>query len=198
VSNTFYDYSNRTGVRPISWEDLFAICKALALAVSEYDPQVILGIARGGMFPGTLLCQLLQIEFYPIRLTRRVEGEVRYNQPVWLLKPPRYIQERRVLIVDEICDSGETLAMAREETLASGATDVRTAVLYAHTRGQEIPDYVGIVTDELILNPWDREMLHDGEFILHPEYAWALEQQGIVADSSLLLGIEPVKLARES
>jgi hypothetical protein len=177
---------------------MFGICKGLALAVSQYDPQVILGIARGGMYPGTLLCHLLQIEFYPIRLTRRVEDEVRYNHPVWLLKPPRYIQERRVLIVDEICDSGETLAMAREETLIAGATDVRTAVLYAHVRGQDIPDYVGIVTDELLLNPWDREILRDGEFILHPEYRWAVEQQGIAPEPSLLLGIEPVKLARES
>jgi hypoxanthine phosphoribosyltransferase len=177
---------------------MFGICKGLALAVSQYDPQVILGIARGGMYPGTLMSHLLQSEFYPIRLTRRVEDEVRYNQPVWLLKPPRFVQECRVLIVDEICDSGETLAMAREETLLAGATDVRTAVLYAHVRGQDLPDYVGIVTDELLLNPWDREILRNGEFILHPEYRWAVEQQGIAPEPSLLLGIEPVKLARES
>lgn len=197
MSNTSYDYASRAGVKPISWEDMFGICKGLALAASKYDPEVILGVARGGLYPGTLLSHLLQTEFYPIRLTRRVDDVVRYNQPVWLVKPPRYVQERRVLIVDEICDSGETLAMVKEETLISGASDVRAAVLYAHVRGKDIPDYVGIVTDELLLNPWDREILRDGEFVLHPEYIGALEQQGIAPESSLLLGIEPVKLARE-
>jgi hypoxanthine phosphoribosyltransferase len=197
MSSTSYDYANRAGVRPISWDAMFAICKGLALAASKYDPEMILGVARGGMYPGTLLSHLLQKEFYPVRLTRRVNDVVRYNQPIWSVRPPATIKGQRVLIVDEICDSGETLAMVKDEALKVGASEARIAVLYAHIRGKDIPDYVGIVTDELLLNPWDREILKDGRFVFHPEYVGALEQQGIAPEPSLLLGVEPVKLARE-
>jgi hypothetical protein len=46
----------------------------------------------------------------------------------------------------------------------------------------------------LILNPWDREILRYGEFILHPEYAYALQKQGLSSD--LPVNIEPVKPAK--
>lgn len=197
MSDRPYDYANRAGVQSISWEAMFGICKGLALAASKYDPEVILGVARGGMYPGTLLSHLLRKEFYPVRLTRRVNDVVRYNQPIWSIRPPESIKGQRVLIVDEICDSGETLMMVKDEALKAGVSDARVAVMYAHVRGKDIPDYVGIVTDELLLNPWDREILVDGQFVFHPEYVGALEQQGIAAEPSLLLGIEPVKLARE-
>jgi adenine/guanine phosphoribosyltransferase-like PRPP-binding protein len=67
MSTPFYAYDNRQGVLPISWEDFFSLCKGLALAVAPYQPEVILGIARGGLYPAILLSHLLQAEFYPIR-----------------------------------------------------------------------------------------------------------------------------------
>jgi len=66
-----YAYSTRTGVRPISWEDFHGICKALALAVSHFQPEVIVPIGRGGYYPGTLLAHLLRVEIYPVRVSRR-------------------------------------------------------------------------------------------------------------------------------
>ena len=50
----------------------------------------------------------------------------------------------------------------------------------------------------LILNPWDREILQEGKFVFHPEYVHALAQQGMVADHSLLLGLDPLPLAKGS
>jgi hypothetical protein len=79
--------------------------------------------------------------------------------------------------------------MARDEVIALGAREVRTAVMYAHERGKEIPDYAGIISDALILNPWDREIFKDGEFMPHPEYVDAFEQQGISPAPPFLLEI---------
>jgi hypothetical protein len=54
---------------------------------------------------------------------------------------------------------------------------VRTAALYAHSWASPHPYYVGLVSDALLVNPWDREILQDGEFVQHPEYTAAIQAQ---------------------
>jgi hypoxanthine phosphoribosyltransferase len=192
-----YRYQNREDVLPISWNDFHGICKALAKSVSGYQPEIILAIGRGGFYPGTLLAHLLQVEMYPIRLSRRVNDIVEYEQPQWLLEPPQLIRKKAVLIVDEICDSGETLKLVQEKTFELGARSMKSAVLYSHSWKATVPDYIGVITDALILNPWDREILKDGEFEFHPEYLGALESQGLKPDSKLLIDATRFRLAKE-
>ncbi len=197
MSQNSYDYSTRKGVHPISWEDFHGICKALALSVSHFHPEIILPIGRGGYYPGTLLAHLLQIEIYPVRVSRRVNDLVKYTEPQWLVAPPAEIAGHRVLIVDEICDSGGTILMVKEKVLALGASLVKSAVLYAHTKAVSVPDYIGIITDELLLNPWDREILREGEFQFHPEYVEALMHQGMEAKAEMLIPATVIRLAKE-
>ena len=197
MSQNSYDYSTRKGVHPISWEDFHGLCKALALSVSHFQPEVILPIGRGGFYPGTLIAHLLQIEIHPVRVSRRINDVVKYEEPQWILAPPAEIVHQRVLVVDEICDSGETLLMLKEKCLALGASLVKSAVLYAHTKAVHIPDYIGIITDELLLNPWDREVFRDGEFHFNPEYAEALKHQGLETDQDLLIPATLFRLAKE-
>jgi uncharacterized protein len=106
------------------------------------------------------------------------------------------VQGRRVLIVDEISSTGETLHMVREKVLLLGAAYVRTAVLYAHSWGVDEPDYIGLISDALLMNPWDREVLRDGVFEFHPEYAGALAEQGLSPDPSLLIAATSFRAAK--
>jgi hypoxanthine phosphoribosyltransferase len=192
-----YDYATRKGVHPISWEDFHGICKALALSVSHFRPEIILPIGRGGYYPGTLLAHMLQIEIYPVRISRRINDVVKYNEPQWIITPPAEIVHRRVLVVDEICDSGETILIVKEKCLALGAALAKSSVLYAHTKAVHVPDYIGIITDELLLNPWDREVFRNGGFHFNPEYVDALRQQGVEAKSELLIPAKVFRLAKE-
>jgi hypoxanthine phosphoribosyltransferase len=189
-----YDYANRQGIHPISWEDFHGICKGLAQAVYSYRPQIILAIGRGGYYPGTLLAHILQIEIFPVRVSRRVKDVVKYKKPRWLVKPPPVVKANRVLIVDEICSSGETISMVKKETEELGAEQVKSAVLYAHTWGAAVPDYIGLITDALLLNPWDREIFRDGTFQFHPEYVSGLAFQGLAPDASLLIDAPVFKI----
>ncbi|HEX6386031.1 MAG TPA: phosphoribosyltransferase family protein [Anaerolineae bacterium] len=191
-----YDYTTRKGVYPISWEDFHGICKALAKAVARFEPEIVLPIGRGGYYPGTLLSHMLQVEIYPVRVSRRINDVVKYESPQWLLEPPVLVKDRRVLIVDEICGTGETISLVKGKVESMGARDVRSAVMYAHTWGVAVPDYIGLVTDALLLNPWDREILKDGVFLFLPEYVEALADQGIEADSSLLINATQFELAK--
>jgi hypoxanthine phosphoribosyltransferase len=191
-----YDYENRAGIHPISWRDFHGLCKGLAVAVSGFQPEIILPIGRAGYYPGTLIAHMLQVELYPVRLSRRVKDVIIYQSPQWFVDPPTAVKGQRVLIVDEICSTGETITVVKEKVEAMGAMAVESAVLYAHTKGASVPDYIGLITDELLLNPWDREILRDGTFRFHPEYAEALTQQGLKAGATLLIDAPMIEIAK--
>jgi len=196
MSSNPYDYVNRQGVRPISWEEFHGLCKGLVAASASFQPEIILPIGRGGYYPGTLMAHLLQAEVYPIRLSRRVNNIIKYKKPRWLLEPPPLVKGRRVLIVDEISSSGETITLVKDKLAALGAAAVRSAVLYAHTKGVDIPDYIGLISDALLLNPWDREIWRDGRFGFNPEYVQALREQGMEANASLLIDAGVIRPAK--
>jgi hypoxanthine phosphoribosyltransferase len=196
MSNNPYDYENRSGIRPISWEDFHGICKGLALAIMPWQPEIIVPVGRGGYYPGTLLAHMLQVEVYPVRVSRRVQDVVTYQEPRWLVEPPAVVKGRRVLVVDEISSSGETIVIVKQKVAAMGAQAVRSAVLYAHGKGVSVPDYIGLISDDLLLNPWDREILREGQFQVHPEYVGALAEQGVVADESWMIEAPMVEAAK--
>ncbi len=185
MSLNYANYETRQGVQPISWQDFHSICRGLALAAAKYDPQVILGIARGGLYAGTLISHLLRKDFYAVYLSRRRADQKVSEQPQWLVRPPEIVRGQRVLVVDEISSSGETLRMVREELARLGAGESRCAVMYAHSWGVETPDYIGLVSDGLLINPWDREIVQDGRIVFHPEYEYALRLQNIPPDQVL-------------
>ena len=196
MTDPSYDYATRAGVRPISWDDFHGLVKALAVAVAPWRPEMVLPVLRGGAYPGALLAHTLQIEVYPVRLSRRQDDVVVRQTPQWLVEPPAAVRGQRVLVVDEMCSSGQTLAMVKERALALGAAEARTATLYAHTWGADAVDYTGLISDALVLNPWDREIWRDGAFVFHPEYAEALAEQGVAAGDSLLISATPFVVAK--
>lgn len=191
-----YDYDNRTGVLPIAWEDMHGICRALAAAVGPLQPDLILPLGRGGFYPGTLLAHLLRVEVYPVRVSRRKHDTVVHDDPQWLLRPPAAVMGQRVLVVDEICSTGGTLSLVKDTVLAMGAAVVWSAVLYAHSWSTAVPDFIGVVSDALILNPWDREIWHNGAVVPHPEYVAALAQQGIEMTTAWLIAAPEYGLAK--
>lgn len=190
-----YSYAERRGVRDVSWTDFYGLCKGLALAAAAFRPDVVVGLLRGGVYPAMQIAHLLRTDFLAVRLTRRVRDEVVRADPLWLVRPDATVAGRRVLVVDEVCDSGQTLRMARDEVLRAGAAGVATCVLYAHTRHVEVPDLIGLISDELLLNPWDREILVDGRFTTSPEYVAACAAQGAPGEG-LPLGVDPWPPAR--
>lgn len=196
MSNDPYDYENRAGILPISWDEMHGLCRALAGGVGPLQPEFILPIGRGGFYPGTLLAHLLRAEVYPVRVSRRVQDAVVHDEPQWLMRPPEVVKGRRVLIVDEICSTGGTLQLVKAEVEALGAAAVWSAVLYAHSWSTAIPDFIGLVSDALILNPWDREVWLAGAVVPHPEYVEALAQQGLTLTPDLLIPAPVYRLAK--
>lgn len=158
------------GVMEVDWAFFGEICRALALRVArEYQPEVILGVAKAGVIPGVVVASILQVEFTSMTVTRTTEGQ----SPVLVTGPPNTIQGRRVLIVDETCDSGATLRLALNEVRAKRPAEVRTAVSFR--TGDYAPDFAAFETGNFIILPWDREIIQNGEVIVRPDYAARLK-----------------------
>ena len=101
------------GILELSWELFGELCRALAVRVArDYDPEVIVGIAAAGVIPGAVIAAILQKEFHAIKITRRDEDDRPRQRPEILSAAPPQVAGRRVLLVDEICDSGDTLRLA--------------------------------------------------------------------------------------
>lgn len=172
-----YDYAHRFGVRRLTWDDFANLAKRLAELIEPYQPQVILGVARAGLFPATAVACSLRREYFPIRLTRRVNDEVVYDKPVWKIPVPAEVEGKIVVVVDEIADTGQTLAMVAERTRALGAVQVVTGSLVSHSWADPFPQVTTLVSDEFIIFPWDQQVLVGGKWITHPEIEAGLKAQ---------------------
>jgi hypoxanthine phosphoribosyltransferase len=141
-----------------SWQEFGDASRELAQQVADsgFDPELVVAIARGGMLLagsiayalGVKSCGAMNVEFYTGIGTRLPE-------PVIL--PPMLDQEhlngKRVLLVDDVSDSGRTLAMVIQLLEASGA-DVRSVVLYTKPHTVQEAHYTWRRTHKWINFPW--------------------------------------------
>jgi len=162
------------GVFEVEWPLFGELSRALALKVArEYDPEVVVGIATAGVVPGAVVAAILGREFHSMVVSRRFGTETVRESPAVLSAAPLSVRGRRVLIVDETCDTGDTIRLAVAAMVNAGASEVRTAV--AFQTGSYVPDFHALATDSTIILPWDREVLIEGELLPNPLYADALK-----------------------
>jgi uncharacterized protein len=155
------------GVLEVDWPFFGEICRALALRVAraDYQPEIVLGIAKAGVIPGVVVASILQCDFASMVVTRQEEGA----QPILVSGPPPSIRGRRVLVVDETCDTGSTMKLALSEVRAQRPAEVRSAVSFK--TGDYTPDFHAFETENFIILPWDREIIQGGELVMRPDYA---------------------------
>jgi hypoxanthine phosphoribosyltransferase len=161
------------GVMEIEWPFFGELSRGLALKVARaYDPEIVIGIATAGVIPGAVIAAILGREFHSLVVSRKYRSAREREVPEVFGSAPREVRGKRVLIVDETCDSGETIRLALSAVQAAGAAEVRAAV--AFRTGPYAPDFHAIATESTIILPWDREILVDGELRPNPLYAEAL------------------------
>jgi uncharacterized protein len=142
----------------LTWEMFGTASRELAQQVfdSGFQPDLILSIARGGLFAagavsyalGIKNLHVMNVEFY-------TDVEERLPMPVVLPPVPRQIDlsEKSVLVVDDVADTGGTLALVRD-FCAAHVREIRTAVIYEKPHSIVKCDYVWRPTDKWINFPW--------------------------------------------
>ncbi len=164
-----YEVDPTKGRFDVEWPLFGELSRALALKVArEYRPEIVVGIATAGVIPGAVVAAILDCDFRSILVTRRETTTRVRETPAVLGAAPHEVRDRRVLIVDETCDSGETMRLAVSSIVNAGASEVRTAVSFK--TGSYEPDFHALATESTIVLPWDREILADGELRPNPKY----------------------------
>jgi hypoxanthine phosphoribosyltransferase len=157
-------------VLEVEWPLFGELSRALALKVArEFDPDLVIGIANAGVIPGATIAAILDLPFYSILVSRRHRASTVRETPAIFGEVPTEVRDRNVLLVDETCDSGDTLRLAKAAIVNAGATAARTAVSFR--TGSYEPDFHALATDSTIVLPWDREVLVDGALVVNPRYA---------------------------
>jgi hypoxanthine phosphoribosyltransferase len=154
----------------LSWEMFGELCRALALRVArDYDPDIVVGIARAGVFPGAVVASVLRKDFYALTISRREGGELVRERPAVLSAAPLQCQGKKVLLVDEITSSGETLRLGLAAIRDRNPAEVRTATSFTRNGGYQ-PDFIALQTDATIVFPWDRKIFEGEELVVNPRY----------------------------
>ena len=148
------------------------LSRALALCVAlAYDPELVVG---GSLRPVSLPSGRLRL-FWTGRpfhsRSRRFRRNGSGKRQRSLGSAPADVRGRRVLIVDETCDSGEPRCgwrCCRPLIRAGAVKQVRTAVCFK--TGTFEADFYALATESTIVLPWDREVLVEGELVPNPMY----------------------------
>jgi uncharacterized protein len=141
-----------------TWSQIYdyLLCLAEKLQAQAYRPDVVVGVCRGGLIPARILVDLLearqfasiQVEFY-IGL-----GETK-EAPTLKQALALSVAGKRVLLVDDIADSGKTLQFAVNYLKEQGAAEIKTVTIYYKTCSVTKPDFYEKETDCWVVFPWE-------------------------------------------
>ena len=143
-----------------SWKKITELCMDIANRVveSEFSPDVLIGISRGGLVPVRLLSDylgvknvaIIRIEFYEKVGETKAKPEI--TQPLSV-----DVSGKRVLIVDDVADSGNSLIVAISHLKEKGASEIKTATLHYKSSSLIKPDYYSEGTTAWVVYPWEKE-----------------------------------------
>jgi hypoxanthine phosphoribosyltransferase len=145
----------------LTWETFGAAARELAevIAADGFRPDIILAIARGGMFVAGALgyslsvknLHLMNVEFY-----NGVGSTL--DMPVMLPPVPSAVDfsRKKVLVADDVADTGKTIELVRN-FIADHVAEVRCAVVYEKPASLVKCEYVWKSTDRWINFPWSTQ-----------------------------------------
>ena len=128
----------------------------------DYRPEVIVGVSRGGWPPARVLSDLLQnpnlanmrVEFYKDIGVRNKKPRI--TQPVTM-----EVVGKRVLVVDDVSDTGHSLRVVADHLRRKPAKELRVCTIYMKPQSIFRPDYYARTTRKWIIFPWERlEAVH--------------------------------------
>lgn len=145
----------------VSWPDIEKWCSAIrAQVVDNFSPEVIIGLSRGGLVPSRILSDslwikdLLSIKTEHWGITATKSGQAVLNDPGKL-----NLKGKRVLVVDDITDTGQSMKLAYDFVRSQDPADIRTAAMLHITRSEFVPDFYGELVDQdkwtWFIFPWN-------------------------------------------
>lgn len=173
-------------VRP---DDVLEMAMRLAGEIRRdgYEPEVLVSIFRGGMVIARYLSDFLDVrEIRSVRIEHYSALEKREGARI--VEPLRErVDGRRVLVVDDVADTGDSLEEAVRHVREMGASEVRVATLHYKPWSKVVPDYFVEETESWVVYPW--EYAETAKFLLE-----ALTREGSSREDALRVILEEAKI----
>ncbi|WP_101295639.1 phosphoribosyltransferase [Halegenticoccus soli] len=144
-----------------NWDYIYGLCRDVSdqVKASNFEPDVIVALARGGWFAGRCICDFLglddltslKMEHYVGTAQKTGEPEVRYPMP------EGSVEGKDVLIIDDIADTGGSIKRADEYVHERDPGEVRTATLQLLQTSEFEPDFIGERLEQWawVVYPWN-------------------------------------------
>lgn len=140
----------------ISWDATIEYAEQLAKKI-DFRPDMIVGLSRGGLVPARIMADVLGVEEVGIVGMKFYKGTHRIGEF------PRITQElttdlkgKKVLLVDDVADTGRSLIVAKEYLKRKGAEVVKVATIHYKPNSEFKPDFYVMTTSSWIAYPWER------------------------------------------
>jgi len=143
-----------------SWDEIYEMLLRLSEKIQrdKFRPDLIVGICRGGWPPARVMSDLLEnpklanitVEFY-------VDIAETKSKPVLTQTIAMPVKGKKVLILDDVADTGKTLKLVKEHLVKKGAEQVKIATIYYKPWSIVVPDYYEKETKRWVVFPWERK-----------------------------------------
>lgn len=167
----------------VDWDYAYDLCKDVReeITAAGFEPDVIIGVARGGWFLARVLCDFfllkdlfsLKMEHWGITATITGDAKMKYGLDE---EAKRRLKENKVLIADDVTDTGESINLVVKYVKSLGVKDVKTATMHHKTSSSFIPDFYGELIREWkwVIYPWSihEDMMELVEKVLAQGAKW--------------------------
>jgi hypoxanthine phosphoribosyltransferase len=142
-----------------TWNELHERIKEIAdkIKKDDYKPDIVIALSRGGFVPARVICDLMiikdlvsvKVDHWGVTAAKDGKAHLRYPIDVDLTG-------KKVLIVDDITDSGESMELARDFVKKLNPEEVRTAAIFHINHSKFTPDYYSKEIDWIwVMWPWN-------------------------------------------
>ena len=136
------------------WHQLYDL--ALKILESKFLPDVIIGISRGGLPVARFLSDLLEVKEITTIGVGFYKGINETEKKPSLTQKLNYdIKEKKVLLVDDVSDSGKSMKFTLKYLSNFQASSIKTATIHYKPHSIYKPDYYIVETSDWIVYPWE-------------------------------------------
>jgi uncharacterized protein len=141
----------------VTWDDLDVLVTRLAAEVGR-DHDLVLAITRGGLVPAGMLAY--RLDLHEILVAGAVfylpDGGTHPAPVIGHFPDPALLADRRVLVVDEVWETGETMTEVVARVRAAGGTPTSAVLHYKPSRSRVAgrPDHYAAVVDGWVSYPY--------------------------------------------
>jgi len=142
-----------------SWEEMHENIKETVKKIKKdnYQPDIVIALSRGGFVPARVICDLMIIkDLVSVKVdhwgvTAAKDGKAHLRYPL-----NADLSGKKVLVVDDITDTGESMMVAREFVRKLNPEEIRTAAIFHIKTSRFVPDYYSKKIDWVwVIFPWN-------------------------------------------